>query len=339
MAGLPKSRRHIWKPVLAAATAVLVWSSCVSLQSWCFAKDLTLQRRTSSPKSEAKPWATPVSLMELEVASRRSHVDKVFVPSDPEVASQWSGKYSAMVARPLTAPPQLHVKHVSRLARCGGSHGHASRAEELRIFTTQVTVDAGPLASLGPVWALRVVFRVRIEPGVLRSELSGLPLVAEIFSKGAYPGGQSYWRWLLVPFVILALPTLVCSSKGFLIMVVGMCMNLIWMAIILFLLVVGCAVLRYQIGRHLGPWRRLSRLKGLKRTAQFITAAFGDTGPCCICLGESTRRDDLIVLLPCRHALHDECYGRWVGVEAYPAQDLICPLCRRRADAVGKLTV
>merc|ERR1719183_608877 len=74
---------------------------------------------------------------------------------------------------------------------------------------------------------------------------------------------------------------------------------------------------------HARRWRRLWRLRSLTRRASHVDAAFGIGGPCCICLGEPSPLDRIIALLPCRHALHRECYMNWVRAESYPSRDLI----------------
>jgi len=44
----------------------------------------------------------------------------------------------------------------------------------------------------------------------------------------------------------------------------------------------------------------------------------------------------MIALLPCKHSLHDGCYSEWIQSTAYPSPlELLCPLCRRGAQAVG----
>lgn len=84
-------------------------------------------------------------------------------------------------------------------------------------------------------------------------------------------------------------------------------------------------------------WVRWWRLRSLIRRSDRIDEAFGATGPCCICLGSTSSSNPLIALLPCRHALHRHCYSSWVSSDSYPCAQLICPLCRRRTDAIGRL--
>mmetsp|Transcript_21885 Transcript_21885/g.51116 ORF Transcript_21885/g.51116 Transcript_21885/m.51116 type:complete len:358 (-) Transcript_21885:52-1125(-) len=85
--------------------------------------------------------------------------------------------------------------------------------------------------------------------------------------------------------------------------------------------------------------RRLWKVHVLTRQAKPLEsqAIYGVDQPCCICLGDNDSGHDRIVLLPCRHALHKECYMDWVQADVYPSLHLICPLCRHRAEAFGRL--
>ncbi|CAK0886217.1 unnamed protein product, partial [Prorocentrum cordatum] len=81
---------------------------------------------------------------------------------------------------------------------------------------------------------------------------------------------------------------------------------------------------------------RVRHMRTLARRSTRVEGAFGQGEPCCICLGELSRGEKLIVLLPCKHTLHRVCYRSWLLTDTYPSRDLVCPLCRCRAEAVGE---
>jgi len=98
---------------------------------------------------------------------------------------------------------------------------------------------------------------------------------------------------------------------------------------------------RARCARRARRRRRIQRLRSLGRSAERVFGAFGGGEPCCICLDGSSPdghggAGGLIALLPCRHSLHERCYGAWLQSAAYPSpEDLLCPLCRRLVVAVG----
>eukprot|EP00913_Durusdinium_trenchii_P035090 g32825.t1 len=145
-------------------------------------------------------------------------------------------------------------------------------------------------------------------------------------------------RWLLVPWVLLLLPLIVGSAMGPMALLGGAALTLASIACLSFLIAIVIVIVQRRCLHCTRRWRRLYRLRSLQRRPYLISAAFGDSGPCCICLGDSDSRDALIALLPCRHALHATCYASWVSADAYPSSSLICPVCRCRADSIGKLS-
>eukprot|EP00439_Symbiodinium_sp_Y106_P084603 s845_g26.t1 len=145
-------------------------------------------------------------------------------------------------------------------------------------------------------------------------------------------------RWLLLPWLLLLLPFIVGSSLGPFALLGGAALTLASIACLSFLIAVLIVIVQRRCIHCTRRWRRLWRLRMLQRRPKQIATAFGDSGPCCICLGESDSRDSLIALLPCRHALHAECYASWVSADAYPSSNLICPVCRCGAEAIGKLS-
>lgn len=124
------------------------------------------------------------------------------------------------------------------------------------------------------------------------------------------------FTWLLLPWPILLLPLALWSVARPLFLAWGACLA-------------RCA---HRAKRQQRVWR----FRTLVRRAGHVVGAFGQGEPCCICLGEAGQ-DTLIALLPCRHALHDVCYRGWICTDSYPSRELICPLCRCPAKAVGRL--
>ncbi|CAK0872248.1 unnamed protein product [Prorocentrum cordatum] len=72
--------------------------------------------------------------------------------------------------------------------------------------------------------------------------------------------------------------------------------------------------------------RRLARLGALRRAASCVVEVFSQED-CCICLADLERREDLTMLLPCKHVVHHACYSSWVSAPSYTVPHLRCPLC------------
>jgi len=144
-------------------------------------------------------------------------------------------------------------------------------------------------------------------------------------------------RYLLLPWIVLLLPLIVGSAMGPMALLGGAALTLASIACLSFLIAILVVIVQRRCLHCTRKYRRLWRLRALQRRPSQIRAAFGDSGPCCICLGDADSRDTLIALLPCRHALHATCYSSWVSADAYPSSSLICPVCRCRADSIGKL--
>jgi len=281
-----------------------------------------------------------VPMVELQVENVPWRVAKLLVPLSPEVARWWTevdvSNFSKRLHHPLTGHPQVHV-HVlggPPLEINGGSVPGVHVAIELpdgavleacEVRPILVTAEFEPLAALGPIRALLVSCPVRAGGGG-----------AMVTARSAL-GGRHPCRWLLLPWLLLLLPFVVGSSIGPMALLAGACLTLASIACLSFIIAALIVVVQRRCVSCTRRWRRLWRLRTLARRPLRISAAFGDTGPCCICLAESDQREKLIALLPCRHALHEECYSSWVRADAYPSLELICPLCRRRADAIGKL--
>lgn len=279
-----------------------------------------------------------VALVELQVESVPWRIAKVLVPMAPQVARWWthSGPRTvvARIDRPLTGGPRIHVQVSGEVpfevgdVVIRGIHAvidlpEDTILEECRLAAVRVTADLEPLAGLGPINALMVDCPVRMPGGNMMSA------AREALT------GRNPFRWMLLPWLLLLLPFIMGYSIGPMALVGGACLTLMSIASLSFIIVVIIIVIQRRCAQCTRRWRRLWRLRALTRRPARITTAFGVGGPCCICLAD--HREALIALLPCRHSLHDECYASWVRADAYPSPDLICPLCRCRADAIGKL--
>jgi len=272
------------------------------------------------------------ALVELEEADVPPwRMSKLLVPLVPEVARWWSAIETAVTVKlvPCGAggEPHVHVQvcgegsptlDVGGGEMADGVHvavqlPHGALAEACRVEWAWITADdVAPLAGLGPVRVLRVVCPIRC----LSTALSGAT------ARAALDGllVRFLLRWLLLPWPLLLLP-------------------LVLMSIVRPMVLAGSVLFSHflQLARRR---RRLWRVRALFRRAPLITGgAFGEGEPCCICLGEPSEEEALVALLPCRHTLHIDCYCGWVCTDTYPSPDLICPLCRRKASAVGKLEV
>lgn len=291
------------------------------------------------------PLLVRAPLVELQVESHPLRVAKVVVPICPQVAKWWTEDHAKVTAR---VEPSLTGVHAPRVLvqiiggrplevaglQAQGVHlvvdlPEGAVLEDCHVGSVRVTADFEPLVGLGPIRALLIVCPVRPGAGA-----SG-PLLAVRVALAS--GGPL--RWLVLPWLLLLLPFYFGSSIGPVALLGGACLTLASIACLSFVAAVVIVVVQRRCALCTRRWRRLYRLRALARRPASVHAAFGDAGPCCICLAEadSNQRDRLIALLPCRHALHDECYSSWVGADAYPSHELICPLCRARTEAIGKL--
>jgi len=278
-----------------------------------------------------------LDLVELQ-DERPWNMVKIMVPIREDLAKWWSDEenvsiVAARIDHRITGQPQVRL-HIE-----GGSPPPVGEAEVQGYYAVvdlpegavvqavnfgwiKVTAAVTPLAELGPIRALVVTCPMQTPPGM---------------NIGAVGGKRHPLRWLLLPWFLLLLPFAAGSTVGPMALLAGACLMLASIACLSFVIAVLIVLVQRRCVLWTRRWRRLWRLRALARRSSRISAAYGDAGPCCICLAEADEREKLIALLPCRHALHEECYSSWVGADAYPSHDLICPLCRRRADAIGKL--
>jgi len=302
--------------------------------------------------NEAAPQASihtdellPVPFVELQVVETHPrHIHKIFVPVHREVAMWWASEDEERMIhfrleKRITSFPRVQVEIVgtsgsSRL-QVGGISAPGmvfevalpdnAVLEACKFSPVWGTAEFEPLASLGRVRALYVVCPVQSS--------SDSPMeVARKALTTTYP-----FRWLVMPWLLLLLPFIITSEMGPMALVGGILLTLASIACLSFLLAVLIVVAQRRCATFFRRLRRLYRLRVLARRPERVSAAFGDAGPCCICLAEPDDREKLICLLPCRHALHNDCYISWVRADAYPSHELICPLCRSRTMAIGKL--
>ncbi|CAE8708966.1 unnamed protein product [Polarella glacialis] len=267
-----------------------------------------------------------LGLLELQEDTVPWKVVKVLVPLSPQVAKWWidseQGEFTIKM-KPCSTGGEPHV-HLQVWApkpidlagkRVDGLHAivylpPGTVLEECHMKWVQVSVDVEPLAGLGPLRALHLSCPVSPRRGANGAGIAG---------RGGFGGfmALAVFTWLLLPWPMLLLPTIIYSAARPAALGAGLCVA--------------------RLAAYLRRRRRLWRLTVMGRRKVPIDGAFGADEPCCICFGETSQEEAIIALLPCRHALHLQCYRSWVCTDSYPSRDLICPLCRRRVTAVGKL--
>mmetsp|Transcript_108476 Transcript_108476/g.317365 ORF Transcript_108476/g.317365 Transcript_108476/m.317365 type:complete len:344 (+) Transcript_108476:45-1076(+) len=321
-----------------AAAACLLAALCG--EGWA-GEALTLRRLRGTPDVEAQAdeepepesYAPPMGqLVELEqVENQPWRMVKLLVPICPMVAKWWTEdniKITVWIDRRITGRPQIHLNITGdavddRPAPCVQATvmlPEGAVVKDLVMRWVVVTAKFPPYSHVGPMRALVVDCPVSPPAGSPMRTARRHPL-----------------RWFLWPWLLLLLPFLAGSSVGPVALLAGACLTLASIACLSFVIAVLIVVVQRRCVLCTRRWRRLWRFRSLARRCSRIGEAFGDAGPCCICLAEADEREKLIALLPCRHAMHEECYSSWVRADSYPSHDLICPLCRRRADAIGKL--
>lgn len=150
--------------------------------------------------------------------------------------------------------------------------------------------------------------------------------------------------WFFAFFFYLALPLIHGLHRGRFWAILGAACTLTLVFCFSFLLAHTIWTMKEAFLVRSEKWTRLRRLRVLQRGAKNVPAVFGD-GPCCICLDEeqplrgAQSQQTLIALLPCQHVLHGDCYKSWVCSASYPSRHLLCPMCRSRVAAIGRVTV
>mmetsp|Transcript_30929 Transcript_30929/g.59729 ORF Transcript_30929/g.59729 Transcript_30929/m.59729 type:complete len:382 (+) Transcript_30929:85-1230(+) len=344
------------KPVRPATTSVLLLMLTV-LVAWlcasgqatllcvrmCFGKsttDATNRPREDHP-GESFSRLLNVPLVELRVLEGMPwRVVKVLAPILPEVAQWWTEADAAGFSASIEGSQNRNVKVRVEIAsgeplRLNGGAGiravHSALdlpedavIEDCQVRPVQVAAEVKPLSSLGQIRALLVVCPVR-----------GSKKVDAVH---AHRGPMK----LLTPpvWLLLLLPLVLNTSAGGVSLLGGVCLMMASMICFSLALTLVAVAVQRQCTAFVQRWKRLFRLKTLDKQPCSVEAVFGAYDACCICLEqpEECKPEELkrIVLLPCRHAVHRDCYTRWVCADAYPSEDLICPLCRGRAEAIGK---
>eukprot|EP00929_Paragymnodinium_shiwhaense_P071096 TRINITY_DN36118_c0_g1_i1.p1 TRINITY_DN36118_c0_g1~~TRINITY_DN36118_c0_g1_i1.p1 ORF type:complete len:479 (+),score=5.01 TRINITY_DN36118_c0_g1_i1:112-1548(+) len=206
--------------------------------------------------------------------------------------------------------------------------------EDCQVATLRVIASFRPLSDLGPIRAVLVRCPAQASQGrVGRTNMLAAARSA-LFDKSQY---RSPLRWFLLPWLVLLMPFLLGSTLGPAALVGGTCLTLVSFASLSFIMATFLVVGHRRCLTSTRRWRRIWRFWSLCRKSAQVDDAFGKNGPCCICLGDPSPGEPIIALLPCRHALHCGCYDDWVRADSYPAQDLICPLCRCRTEAIANL--
>lgn len=291
------------------------------------------ETRSSSQASasHAPRSLVAVGLVELQEEIVPWKVSKLLVPIGPEVAKWWSADDADFTVklRPCSTggDPHVHLQIISaRPLVLNPSGGKQPRVvdglvatvylppgtiiEECRIGWAPYAADIASLTGMGQLRALRLSCPVTANRGADSAGVRrGRFLTVAVFT------------WLLLPWPLLLIPTLVYSVARPLSLIMSLCIA--------------------RMARSVRRMRRLWRLRRLLRRVEDVDCIFGEGEPCCICFGDDSDGgcEAIIALLPCRHALHEACYRSWVVTDSYPSLDLICPLCRCHVTAVGKLKV
>lgn len=264
---------------------------------------------------------TGTGLIELQEMTEPRIVTKVLVPLAPEVASWWSSADEALNVKLvpcLAGEPHVHLEvwgsspFEFNRRKVDGVRTviflpYDTLIQDCRVDWVYVTAEFPPLNSLGLIRALHVACPLSADRTL--GGATGHSILSGLFFKVIF-------TWLLLPWPVLLMPLALWSMARPAV-------------------AASCACLA-RCAHRARRKRRVWRLRALTRRARHIAGAFGQGEPCCICLGE-TSQEGMIALLPCKHALHDFCYRGWICTDTYPSRELICPLCRCRAEAVGKL--
>jgi len=258
---------------------------------------------------------------------------RFLVPLLPEVIEWWSqGEPGAFVAK-LTpcakGEPHVHLQILGKDLKpflVGGEEVHGVHATvevprgtmPSKCVVDWVSVSIEELSGAGPMRALRIRCPIA-PPSIMHLARYGfLGGTIGLFLQLLWPGSFAIMFSTASPLLVLMfvfLTSFLCSCA---------------------LLLIVLHVRKYCV-REFYRNRRLGELNSLIRRATPVHSTYCQDEPCCICLADLDETEALIVLLPCKHVLHEECYSDWVRTPAYPSRRLVCPLCSRRADAMGRL--
>eukprot|EP00928_Gymnodinium_smaydae_P066167 TRINITY_DN49213_c0_g1_i1.p1 TRINITY_DN49213_c0_g1~~TRINITY_DN49213_c0_g1_i1.p1 ORF type:complete len:460 (-),score=78.98 TRINITY_DN49213_c0_g1_i1:62-1351(-) len=268
---------------------------------------------------------------------------RLLVPMEPAVARWWdmSSRDDFLVRlQPCpTGSAHLHLQVIGR------SPLLVSDQEEVRGVFATVAVPRGALLRVcTAAWTT-----IDLEPldGGSARPRRALRLTCPVVPTGSsWPATLGRVLFLmLLPFLLA--PGTVAQSPVLLLILI-FCATFACTCLILLLVI----LLKARLTRFVLRRRRLLQLRKLQRGATSVEWAYCEGEPCCICLGElpspcaaSDEQPALpawstsaLVLLPCRHALHADCYSEWVGTAVYRSQGLRCPLCGSDVSAAGRLS-
>lgn len=298
-------------------------------------------------ESDAEAPTTPrllhTTLVELQDEGAAPWgVTKILVPILPEVADWWNDEVigpqiTFQSEASLTGIPHVHLQVLASTpisvagVQVDGVHAvvdlpHNVVLEACRFTWMHVFVEVPSLDGIGKSRALNVQCPVRTR--------ALIPHVPNLF----------YFRllihWLLMPWLPMLWPIIFAAEPRPL-QIIGVAFLMITSTISISCIVtISLILIQRHCARCLSRLFRIWHLRRLARHAQLINDAYGIEEPCCICLGDPPHeKESLLALLPCRHALHRECYIEWVCTEAYATAELICPLCRRRVDDIARPVV
>lgn len=327
---------------------------CEDAGSWTAPSSSDVARGGDVPfNGDAIGGLLNIDLVELEVEEVLPwRSAKVLIPLEPEVALWWAsldgGVDISIRDESLTGQPQILVRirgwtplffrgKAFRGVQAVVTLREDAILKECRLGTVSAEADIAGLAGLGHIRALLVVCPVTQSNGSVATAWHA-----------ALGGRRSPLGWLLLPWIVLLLPFIIGSTMGPAAVLGGACLTLASFASLSFAIAFLLVAAQRRCAHCSRRWRRLWRLRRALSRKTKVATAFGQDGPCCICLGEESTPDGLdgtnsagplIVMLPCRHALHRDCYISWVRADSYPSRNLICPLCRRRTEAIGHLGI
>jgi len=251
----------------------------------------------------------------------------VLVPQMPEVVDWWNQESERDFIVKL-APcregglPHLHVWVLGRRPfkhediEANGVHAVIPLPDNALLHMCQIEWirtdfhTSGTLTGAAPIRGLRVSF----------------PLVP----------GRSPLKHLFFGFWPLLMPKLFWSRSTPVVQALVVCLVAVY-------LIVTCVLVWFFIRARAVPMtrrflrrrQRLAQLRDWKQEAGKVTWSF-DQEDCCICL-EHLRCDEaeLIMLLPCKHIVHEACYRDWIGSRSYVSAHLRCPFCSGRAQGLA----
>lgn len=318
------------------------------------------EQRDSTARAGSEVALVGARLVELQELSGRSHSVRVFVPVSTDIISWWRDtdaadlQLSANVTTSLTGSLQVYATVVA-----GAGARLNFEGMDFDGFLTVLDLPEG----CGPEQCRVGITRVHADIGSFSGTTNALVLICDwkghrrILSIHDFIV-QCALRFLLtlpmVPGMLLLFPTVVGVQAPrsvtlvslFLVLLSFGCLSLACSVSEAAMAVCAClsTILLVKVQRRLcAVWRRRHRLwrfKLLVRCAAVVEGVvYGGQDTCSICFDEfvDEQRNQQIVLLPCRHSIHSECYMDWLASRRYPSHLLLCPLCRRRATSIGKL--